>query len=137
MKKRQWGFFSLSENEGDYFAGENRKIELMACPNGGNSCSEHLAVINSNFGIVDESLANKDYTKSIEALNVAFQKANELQEESCMKCAELFKQSIIQSLEEIQNDLKIMSRGLFGKRRFQANYIQASELLKEFKDKKA
>jgi len=135
MNKRQKGLLLISENEKDYFEVEEGKIELVGCPNGGDGCSEHLTVINRNFNISNESLVNKDYNKSIEALRIAFAKSEELQSDSCLKCAELFRLAIVRSLEGIHDDLHKMSKSFFRPKRYQESYSLASDLLKEFKNK--
>lgn len=135
MKDRMKWIFSISVLENQYFNDKQDKIELVGCPRVGKECGEHLSVLNKSFLASSRNMRNKEYTMSIEALKGAFYKTNELQESSCIKCAELFRSTIIQSLEIIHEDLQKMSGGLFFRKRYQFSYSLANSVLEEFKKK--
>jgi len=111
----------------------NEKIELLRCPMDGINCREHRRVINRDFYESQDYLLNKDYPRSILALKNAFHKTTELQKTSCLSCAELFRNTITQSLENIHDDLHLMSTGLFGHNRFHSSLKLAGNVLKEMK----
>lgn len=111
----------------------NEKIELLSCPLDGINCKEHRMVINRDFYESQDYLLNKDYPRSILALKNAFHKTAELQKASCLNCAELFRNTITQSLENIHDDLHLMSTGMFGNNRFHSSLELAGSVLKEMK----
>jgi hypothetical protein len=113
----------------------NEKIVLVSCPREGNECKEHRFIINRDFYESQNYFLNKDYPKSILALKTAFQRTTELQETSCSNCAEMFRNTITQSMELLYNDLHYMSKGFFGKRRFHYSLQLADLTLKEMKRK--
>lgn len=133
MGEKRRRLFSLSRDDGEYFNNEENKIELVGCPRGGKSCLEHRSEINKRFQDSSRYHRGKDYQRSIEALQSAFTKTSELQESTCLNCAEFFRSTITQSLENIHDDLHNMSTGLFGTTRYQSSYVMARDVLTEFK----
>ncbi|MDP2335177.1 MAG: hypothetical protein Q8N05_01780 [Bacteroidota bacterium] len=127
--------FSLSISESKYFNDKQDKIEIVGCPRGGKDCVVHLSAINKSFLASSRTMRNKEYARSIEALKDAFYKTDELQDSSCLKCAELFRSTITQSLENIHVDLQKMTGGLFFRKRYQYSYALATTALEEFKKK--
>jgi hypothetical protein len=136
MKDKREGRFSLSKKESDYFKDGQDKIELVRCSLGGHNCSEHRAVINKNILASRKFLLNKDYVSSIEALKEAYNKTSDLQETSCINCANLFRCMVTQSLENIHEDLHKMATGMFFRKRYQSSYELAKIVLAEFKGEK-
>ncbi|QGY43999.1 hypothetical protein GM418_10120 [Maribellus comscasis] len=110
------------------------KFELIRCERNGVRCKSHLAFINEEYSISETYLQNKEYQKSIEALNEAFYRTYQLKETTCINCAKMFRSTIIRSLEDIQIELKGMSQGLFKTRRYQSSYILAGDVLKSIKE---
>lgn len=133
MKENRRGSVSFSKNDKDYFREEENKIELLGCQRGGTNCVDHRAEINKNFQDSHAFHREKDYRRSIEALQNAFHKTSELEEHSCLRCAEFFRSTITDSLENIHDDLHRISTGLFKKKRFQSSYVMAQNVLNEFK----
>jgi len=133
MKDKRTGLFSLSVKDGEYFEDKQDSIELVSCPLGGKICDEHRAVINKNLLASRKYLRDKDYSKSIESLKLAYNKTTDLNEKSCDKCAELFRSTVTNSMENIHDDLYRMSRSLFFRKRFQESFVLAQNVLKEFK----
>ncbi len=133
MKK---GIFSISAKDNEYFNDKQDKIELVECKFGGHNCKDHLSEINKNFLDSGNYQRSKDYQRSIEALKNAYNLTFELQESSCIRCAELFRSTIIQSMENMSNELHRMSTGLFKTKRFESSYIMATNTLKDFKNEK-
>lgn len=111
---------------------EKQKIEVIDCPNGGNNCKDQLAEINQNYSDSTIYKKEKEYLKAIHLLRDAWQKTHELKQSSCLKCAELFRETISGSMENIHNDLHNMTTGIFRNKRYQEVYLEASKTLKEF-----
>lgn len=109
------------------------KIELLVCQAGGHNCKEHLKVINQRYSEATFYHSEKDYLSSIESLKSAFFKTIELNQESCVKCAGLFRSTITQSLQNINKELQNLTTGLFSKKRYQKSYIASRDVLNEIK----
>ena len=112
--------------------GEESKIELVSCLNGGAYCQGHLDIINKRFTASNQYVRNKEYSKSIEELISAFDETSELSESSCSRCAAFFRDTITRSLENIQVDLSRMSHGFF-RQRYEIPYQLATNKLEELK----
>lgn len=115
------------------FDDSENKIELVSCLSGGRRCQEHLDLINEKFAVSSYYVGNKEYYKSIEELKTAFEATNELSGSSCEKCAEFFRETITQSLENIQSDLSRMMQSRFRNRHYQIPYEHVTNTLKELK----
>ena len=111
------------------------KFELISCPLNGKNCKNHLISINRNFIESNIYHKNKEYQQSIEALNNAFTETLELNEETCAKCAETFRFSIIQMLQNIHVELGNTTKGLLKTNRYKSSYILADNVLHSFKNK--
>lgn len=135
MGKKRGGLFS-GTNKGDNNARPG-KIELLDCQFGGEKCKEHLSVVNENYLEFQEYRKGKEYEKSIAALKNAFDKTTELQEDSCLKCAALFRATITESLENIHDELQRMSTGIFKTKRYESSCIEARNVLNEFQEKRS
>ncbi|MBN2636650.1 MAG: hypothetical protein JXR61_10300 [Prolixibacteraceae bacterium] len=128
-----------NEKVSQKYSGENgtqhteNKFELVSCEQNGEKCKSHLSVINENYSEYDIYRQNREYQKSIEALNSAFRKTYELQDSTCVKCAQMFRSTIIQSLENIHAELHNMSTGLFRKKSYKTSYILAGNVLQNLK----
>lgn len=134
MKVQDKRGISLSESDTEYSDAQRDKIELASCPQKSFKCREHLFVINENYRQSDQYIQNKDYHSSIENLKNAFYKTLEIKESSCLKCAEFFRSTISESLENIHKELGKMSTGIFKSKRFQSSYQEAATVLKEFEN---
>ncbi|SHI65241.1 hypothetical protein SAMN05444280_104115 [Tangfeifania diversioriginum] len=130
MGKSRRGLFSGTA-KGDDSSSPN-KIELQDCQFGGEKCKEHLSVINENYLKFQEYRHRKDYKESIAALKDALDKTIELKEYPCLKCAALFQNTIIESLENVHDELQDMSTGIFSKKRYESSRREARDVLDEF-----
>ncbi|HEX7585413.1 MAG TPA: hypothetical protein VF373_12040 [Prolixibacteraceae bacterium] len=133
MKDKRRGLFSLSVKDSEYFKDKEDKIEFVSCVRLGKDCKEHRSVINKNYHESRKFLLNKDYPRSIEALKNAYYMTSDLQDSACSKCAELFRETITQSLEIIHEDLEKLSGSLFRGKQYQYSYGLATNVLREFK----
>jgi hypothetical protein len=128
------GTFSLSEKENDYLKYEEDFIELTSCPaSGGLRCKDQLAFINEQIKASQICWINKDFPKAIEVLRKAYFKANEVNQASCIPCANLFRNTIINSIEVMESDLRKMATGFFSKDKYKTSYELVSRQLHELK----
>ena len=134
MKANLKRVFSFSASDTEYLNEKQDKIELLSCPRNGRICQEHLAVVNKCYVVSEHYRKEKDYERSIDTLKSAFYKTTELVELPCSKCASLFRSTITESLENIQNELENMSTGIFGKKRYQTGYHHAGKVLRDFEN---
>ena len=125
--------FTFAGKDEEYFADRPNKFEMVSCPQKENYCKNHLKEINNSYFEFDTYRENKQYQNSIAALKNAFYCTTELKESPCNKCAEYFQTNIIQSLENIHQEIHKMSVGLFKTRRYNLSYIIAGDVLKELK----
>jgi hypothetical protein len=109
------------------------KIELLICQRGGYNCKEHLSLINEYYVEADNYHFDKDYLNSIESLKCAFFKTIDLNQDSCVNCAKLFRSTITQSLENINGELKNLTSGLLSKKRYHKSYMASCDVLNEIK----
>ena len=124
--------FSFSALNAEKSCNQQDKIELVSCPNKDMICKEHLAVVNKCYMISEQYRKDKNFNLSIEELKSAFYKTTELNELPCSKCAALFRSTITESLEDIHTELKKMSSGIFGSKRYQPSLLMSESVLKEF-----
>ena len=134
MKGKIKKLFSISEKEGKYFDDQHECIELVSCHFDGTSCMEQRAQINKKMLTSRRSWLNKNYEHSIEELKLAFYNTAELNQPSCIQCAQLFRSTITRSMENIHGDLQKMSTGFFNAKNYQSNFELATSVLKEFKE---
>jgi len=135
MKNRWRSQFSLSAIESEYFKDNQDKFELVNCPGLEINCKKTFSAINASFLASERYLRDKDYTRAIEELKIAYVTTNEITETSCAGCAELFRSTILESLENIREDLEKMNKGFYTKKRYQSSYKLATEALDEFRKK--
>jgi len=115
----------------------NNKIEILNCPLKIILCSGHLSEVNKCFLDSEQYHKEKNFERSIEMLKSAFFKTTELTDHPCAKCALLFRSVIINSMQNIYNELGQMSKGIFGTKRYQLSYLSAESALKEFENVKS
>lgn len=125
--------FSISEEEGHYFNDSEGFIEMESCPIEATFCIEPLVLINMKMRISRTRWLNKDYEQAIEELKIAYQKTTEINQNSCLQCARLFRSTITKSMETLHEDLEKMTSGFFKAKRFNSSLKLAASVLKEFK----
>jgi len=121
------GLFSMSVKEGNYFNDNCGFIELVSCPAGGKLCTEHLNFINEKMKLSRTYWINKEFPQAIEELKIAFNKTTELNSLTCIPCVELFRSTIIKSLEARQKDLQLRNR--FNKRKSYSHDYELSRVV--------
>ncbi len=109
------------------------KIQLVNCPHNCMNCKLILFDINRLFNDSEHYQSSKEYHLSIISLKIAFKKTYEIRELVEQECARVFRFTIMESLENIHQELKRMTNGFFSKSRYKENYQLAKVTLDEFK----
>jgi hypothetical protein len=109
------------------------KIVLVNCPYDSTNYKIILFEINLLFHESEQYQMNKEYQYSVMSLKKAFEKTYELILPVEQQVANLFRQTIMESLEIIHQELRRMTRGFFRSRRFERSLMMSEETLKEFK----
>lgn len=125
--------FSTLKKENDCNSKRQEKFELVSCPLNGKYCGEVRSAMNKNYAESIDYRRNKEFDKSIDALENAFDKTMELPESPCSVCVEFYRSTIIDSLEDMYNELESMSKGLFRTNRYQSSFQKAGDVLAHFK----
>lgn len=131
------GLFPMLEEEGDYFNDNSDFIELISCPGKEMSCSEHLDFVNKRMKLSRTHWIDKEFPQAIEELKIAFYKTIEINSPTCLPCADLFRSTIINSLEAIHKDLRLMTTGFIKKKHLISDFELATNALDELKNGKS
>ena len=113
---------------------EEKKFELVSCPLNGKYCTKVRSEMNRNYAEAMDFFKNKEFDKSIIALQNAYINTMELPVSSCSVCVDFYRSSIIESMENIHDDLKSMSTGIFKTNRYRSSYEKAQRTLAEYRD---
>ncbi len=135
MKNKIGKLFNLSTLDTDYFNDGQDKIELVNGEALTKKCSKYLSLVNVSFRESDYFRRDKDFDRAIEALKDAYIATFDLTESTCLRYGQLFRSTILESLENIHAELKYLSKGIIIKRkRFQSSYETAVNTLEELKN---
>jgi hypothetical protein len=126
-------FFSLSVIDSESLNRKQDKFDVVKCPRKEIYCKEQLSFINKIYVDSEFFRSEKDYKNSIETLKNAFYITTELTENPCTKCAEVFRSTVIDSLENIHYELKKITSGFFGNKNYQSSLNLAEKVLSELK----
>ena len=125
--------FLSSDKSVVYHQLKENKIELLTCHIGSKNCKEPLSVINKCYVEAHCYRLDKDYLNSIDSLKSAFLSTCDLKEDTCKKCAEFFRLTITQSLENINGELYDLTNGFIGNKSYQLSYIKSSDFLQDIR----
>lgn len=125
--------FTLYVIANEYYNEEQDKIEVEDCETAGSECLSNLSLINRNFRDSQRFFLEKDYTRSIEELQIAFNHTRDIESTQCSPCTHVVRATITQSLEYIQEDLQKMTSGLFRAGRYDECYQRVSNVLDDFR----
>ncbi len=129
MSKRKNKPFSLKLTEPRYLNIKQEKIQLISCGSDGKCCENHLKKINECYAFSEESHQDKEYRQAIDILGRAYNETFEMKRESCTKCAELFRETILNSIQNMYVELRSMTTGFFKNKRYNDDYLYASKVL--------
>lgn len=110
-------------------------IQLVSCPVNGNVCSQNLAEINSLLSTAQQSRFSKEYGLTIVKMKEALAIADGIESERCMNCAKLFRNTILNSMDSVKDELGQMSKGIFHSS-YRNSYQELKVMLDELRDNK-
>ncbi|WP_372774153.1 hypothetical protein [Mangrovibacterium sp.] len=123
----------------DFFESRNEKgklnediIQLVSCPANGNVCSQNLVEINRLLSTAQQSRFGKEYGRSIYKMKEALEIADSIGAERCANCASLFRKTILGSMNQVKDELEVMSTGFF-KKRHRESFEQVSLIVDQLK----
>jgi len=115
----------------DYILTAENKFEVVSCPVNKVHCVKILPELNELYATSELARINKEYLRSAESLHKAYNRTCSLKESSCAGCVNLFQNSIIETMETMQDEVHQISFGFFPKRRYGQVYVKLSNLLKK------
>lgn len=122
-----------SQNSSDSLTDKQEKFELISCPLNGKFCTEIRAEMNQNYVDYANFRSMKNFDKSIQALENAYNQTMELPESPCAACAVFYRSTITESVEDVHNELKGMAKGIFSTKRFESSREKAEQVLEDFR----
>jgi len=125
--------FTLSALDSEYLHDKQDKFELVKCPKKEMKCKEQLSIINQIYVDSEFFRREKDYNDSIETLKNAFYITTKFTDNPCTKCAEVFRATIIGSLENLHSELKKTTSGLFANKKYISSLLLTENVLSELK----
>lgn len=136
MKSNMRKLFFMSGTDTEQIDIRQEKVELVNCPLREMMCNTHLSKINKSYFEAEKQRKEKDFIGSIDNLKSAFYKTSELINHPCARCVHNYRSIIIDSLENINEELDRTTSGIFGNKRLLPTFLKSSELLEEFKSLK-
>ena len=111
--------------------GKINKVELVSCPVLMESCKIHLQEFNKSFSDSNNYRIDKDFLRSVDSLKEAFHRTKTLVSHPCSNCAKFYQSTIIESLENIQDELNMMTTGFLGKKHYKVSLLKVNNTLKD------
>lgn len=121
----------LFRGDNEYFNDKEAFIKLEYCKEDGESCSSQLNAVNKNLVLARKLIEEKEYSKALQEINSAFNITYEIERPGCQKCAKLFRNTILNSLKQIIDDLKKTTSGIFAKKSLKPDLLLAEELFEK------
>jgi hypothetical protein len=131
VKMKKYSHSSLNDPSNN--GSNSNKIELLNCSSGAENCKKHLLVINECYTAANSFHLEKDYYNSIESLRNAFLMTCDLREDSCLQCANLFRTTIANSLENINLELHKLTTGFIPNKRYLKSYKKSCAVLDDIR----
>ena len=123
---------NFSQKENEYFFDE--AIQIISTDIKDEKNRELLARLNKLLTRARKFLIDKEYEEYFNNTRLAFYAAHDLNNDVLKDYSELFMTFIKDSLAETRTELKIMSSGLFGKKKYKYHVKRANLLLEEFEN---
>lgn len=133
MKLNLKKYLSVAVSENEYFHDTTDKIEFTGCKSSKHTCLDYLPIINDLFRESERFHRIKNFDQALDSLDQAYKTANEIKDANCKRCSLFFKATIIQTIENIHDDLSRMRSGLFATHRYDNSYVKAEAMLKKFR----
>ncbi len=103
------------------------KFSIISCPVTESYCHIVINEINDLYAESELARINKEYFRSVTLLEEAYNKANELNQKSCLVCADLFKYHINKTFDAMREELHEISRGFFSSKNYRMVYSRLCE----------
>ncbi len=123
---------AISQEENEYFFDE--AIQIISTDIKDEKNRQLLAKLNTLLTRGRKFLINKDYKEYLNSTRLAFYAAHDLNNDVLKDYSELFMTFIKDSVAETRTELKIMSSGIFGKKKYKVYLEHAILLLEEFEN---
>lgn len=136
MKAKIKKLFSFYLSDTDKNIDNHYEIELVNCPIKEMMCNAHLTAVNKCYQEAEQYRKERNFNKSIETLRNAFNKASQLMEHPCTKCAHQYHLNIVESMVNINSELEEVSKGIFGDKNYTPVYLESIHVLDEFRNAK-
>jgi hypothetical protein len=126
--------FWLSAIDSVYLNDKQDKFELLKCPRNDMNCKEQVSAINKIYVDAEFFRREKDYYNAIETYKHAFYITTELTDFPCTKCAEVFRATIVESLENICTELKKITSGFLANKKYRPSLTKVENVLIELQN---
>jgi hypothetical protein len=120
--------------DSDYFRDNEDVIKLEFCKNEGDACKVQMRLMNDSLVLARKFIEKKEYKNALQEIKNAYFSTSELQDLQCLKCADLFRDIILKSLEKIVTDLKKLTRGFWGNKNYLFDLSEAEKLYETLKN---
>ncbi len=133
MKANKRDLISLNVTSNEHINGKDfDKIELISCPLLEEECRIHLREFNKSFSESNHYRVEKDFFRSIDTLKIAYYKTNDLNtKHPCSGCARFYRSTIIESLENLKDELTKMTSGFWGNKHYQVSLLKVNKTIQE------
>lgn len=122
---------SLLSKDSEYFKDNEEIIKLEYCKEKGEACNSQMKLMNGNLLLARKLIEKKEYTRALQEIKQAHSSTYQIKPDHCQKCAQLFRDTIINSLRQLITDLKKMTKGLFANKNYKVDLEEAEKLLLE------
>ena len=135
MDKKESTQYTFRDKKNSYnISSVGDKFELVSCPAKEAYCKKVLPKINELYAISELARINKEYYRSAELLEKAYDLTRELESETaCAKCVKLFQSTITDTMENMQEEVLDMSVGFFHKKRYKHVYASLGYFLRKMR----
>lgn len=127
---------SFSADEEVYFRDQEEKFELISCPLKGAYCDVLRPELNRKYADSQLYIRNRQFVQAMSELKSAYYKTYDLPGAPCGKCAAFFRSELMDSMENMKDELKRMSSGWFKNNRYKPVYEEVKSSVNELKSEK-
>lgn len=127
----------LFSKDSEYFKDNEAIIRLEYCKDKGDACNSQMKTMNGNLLLARKLIEKKEYTRALQEIKYAYNSTYLIKPEQCQKCAQLFRDTIINSLKQLITDLKKMTSGLFARKVYKFDLQEAEKLLQDLENEKS
>jgi hypothetical protein len=108
-------------------------IKLVKCPLKVIICEGQRNDMNHELGLARQHFVSKEFTSGLKELDKAYASTFTLENDTCKKCAFLYRNVIIDTCGNTVNELHGYTRGIFKRKKYLGDLKIATELLQKMK----